>query len=197
MLRLLPEAPEHVPARDDLLDRCFGPNRRRKTSETLRRGRLPAAGLAFSLLDGTKLVGTLRLWHIEAGSAGAALLLGPIAVEPEFQRAGWGAVLMRQGLADAARLGHAAILLVGDAPYYARFGFSPALTEGLELPGPVERERFLGLELKPDALKGAHGRVVATGDRARFSDTDTPANAAPSPAQRTEPYPIPTHAFAQ
>jgi len=195
MLRSLPEAPEHVPAREALLDRCFGPTRYRKTSDKLRRGRLPAAGLAFSLLDGPRLVGTLRLWHIKAGSAGPALLLGPIAVEPEFQRAGWGAVLMRQGLAEAARLGHAAVLLVGDAPYYSRFGFSQVLTEGLVLPGPVERERFLGLELLPGALTGAQGRVVATG--ARATNSGTAANTTLSLPSRTEQSTIPTHAAAR
>lgn len=180
MPRLVSEAPGHVPARELLLDRCFGPDRHLKTSEMLRRGRQPAAGLAFSLLggrlrpaavigrparddtraDGQKLVGTLRLWHIAAGSAGPALLLGPIAVEPKWQSEGWGARLMRHGLAEAERLGHAAVLLVGDAPYYGRFGFTQELTEHLVLPGPVERERFLGLELVPGALEDAHGAVV-------------------------------------
>ncbi len=160
MPRLVPEAPGHVPARELLLDRCFGPDRHLKTSEMLRRGRQPAAELAFSLLHGQKLVGTLRLWHITAGSAGPALLLGPIAVEPKWQSEGWGARLMRHGLAEAERLGHAAVLLVGDAPYYGRFGFTQELTRRLVLPGPVERERFLGLELVPSALEDAHGAVV-------------------------------------
>jgi len=195
MLRLLPEAPEHVPAREELLDRCFGETRYRKTSEKLRRGRLPAPGLAFSLLDGARVVGTLRLWHIKAGSAGPALLLGPIAVEPELQHAGWGAVLMRQGLAEAARLGHAAVLLVGDAPYYSRFGFSQSLTDGLVLPGPVERERFLGLELLPDALKDARGRVVGTG--MRVTNPGTPANAESTSSPETEQPAIPTQATAR
>jgi predicted N-acetyltransferase YhbS len=163
MMRLLPEAPEYIPARERLLDRCFGPDRGRKTSEMLRSGRRPADGLAFSLLEGPRLVGTLRLWHIEAGSAGPALLLGPIAVEPKWQSEGWGAELMRHGLGEAERRGHAAVLLVGDAPYYRRFGFREDLTQRLDLPGPVERERFLGLELRPGALEDAHGAVVANG----------------------------------
>jgi len=164
MLRLLPEAPFHVPARERLLDRCFGPVRHRKTAEMLRRGRRPAAGLAFSLLDGRHLIGTLRLWEITAGSAGPALLLGPIAILPERQSEGLGTLLMRNGLAEARRLGHAAVLLVGDAPYYARFGFRQDLTDGLALPGPVERARFLGLELRQGALRGARG-LVFTRDR--------------------------------
>jgi predicted N-acetyltransferase YhbS len=190
MLRLLPEAPGHVPAREALLDRCFGPDRHLKTSQMLRQGRLPADGLAFAMLDGARLIGTLRLWHITAGSAGPALLLGPIAVEPRWQSEGWGALLMRHGLAEAERLGHAAVVLVGDAPYYRRFGFQQALTEGLVLPGPVERERFLGLELKPGALEGACGDVVATGAPEALSQS-LPM----SPL--TEHTSIPTHATAR
>ena len=194
MLRLLPEAPGHVPAREKLLDRCFGPDRHLKTSEMLRHGRRPADGLAFAMLDGRKLIGTLRLWHIEAGSAGPALLLGPIAVEPRWQSAGWGAVLMRHGLAEAERLGHTAILLVGDAPYYTRFGFRQDFTERLVMPGPVERERFLGLELIPGALRGASGPVVATG-ALDTAPADAALAALPLPPL-TERSSIPTHATA-
>jgi predicted N-acetyltransferase YhbS len=166
MLRLRPESPADIPARERLLDRCFGPGRHRKTCEILRRGGQPAAGLAFSLSDGGALVGTLRCWPIVAGSAGAALLLGPVAVDPQRQGEGLGALMMRHGLAEAARLGHAAVLLVGDAPYYGRFGFRRDLTRRLTLPGPVELDRFLGLELVPGALAEAEGAVVAASSQA-------------------------------
>jgi len=215
MPRLLPEAPEHVPAREKLLDACFGPDRHLKTSQMLRQDRLPADGLAFAMLggrlrpaavigrparddtraDGHRLIGTLRFWHISAGSAGPALLLGPIAVEPKWQSEGWGALLMRHGLAEAERLGHAAVVLVGDAPYYRRFGFQQALTERLVLPGPVERERFLGLELVPGALEDACGPVVATGALARKPDVSTLSTLSLSPL--TEQTTIPTHATAR
>jgi predicted N-acetyltransferase YhbS len=82
-------------------------------------------------------------------------------VAPDRQGNGIGALLMRHGLAEAERMGHAAVLLVGDAPYYGRFGFTRALTQRLVLPGPVEPERFLGLELVPGALDGACGDVSA------------------------------------
>lgn len=163
MLRLLPEAPDHVAAREDLLDRCFGPARHLKTCEMLRRGRLPAEGLAFALFDNGGLIGTLRFWHVNAGSAGSALLLGPIAVAPERQGESIGTLLVRTGLAEAERRGHASVLLVGNAPYYSRFGFRQALTENLAMPGPVEAERFLAMELVPGALANAAGPVVATG----------------------------------
>jgi predicted N-acetyltransferase YhbS len=62
------------------------------------------------------------------------------------------------------------VLLVGDAPYYERFGFSAALTDGLWLPGPYERERFVALELQPGALAGARGLVSATGELEKKPD---------------------------
>jgi len=163
MIDIREEVPGDVPAREALLERCFGAGRHRKTVAKLRRHRLPAEGLALSAHQDGTLVGTVRLWNIAAGSAGEALLLGPIAVHPERQGHGLGARLMRRALAEAAWCGHKSVLLVGDAPYYARFGFCRPLVQGLVLPGPVEIERFLGLELVPGALSGAEGRIVATG----------------------------------
>lgn len=157
------EAPGDVPAREALLDRSFGRARFRKTCERLRRGRLPAEGLAFSATQDGVLVGTVRLWQVDAGSAGPALMLGPIAVAPELRGQGLGKALMTHALASAAALGHRAVVLVGDAPYYARFGFSGDVVGGLALPGPVDRARFLGLEIVPGALAEAQGLIVPTG----------------------------------
>jgi len=163
MIQIETEGPGDVPARERLLDACFGRARWFKTCQRIRRDRLPAAGLSFVAREDGRVVGTVRLWHIEAGSAGSALLLGPLAVDPARQSAGIGGALMRHALAEAAKLGHPAVLLVGDAPYYARFGFTPALTTDLDMPGPVQRERFLGVELVQGALTGAQGLVKATG----------------------------------
>lgn len=168
MVTIRPESESDITAREALLDRAFGKTRRRKTSERLRDGRLPADGLAFTAVDRKgKLVGTLRLWPVIAGSAGPALLLGPLAVDCRMQKQGIGAALMRQALSEAARRGHTAVLLVGDEPYYSRFGFAAAKAHDLHLPGPVERRRFLGLELTPGALDGAEGLVMAAGHLAR------------------------------
>lgn len=160
-----PEEPADAAAREALLDRAMGPGRRRKSSEKLRRGRRPAAGLAFAARDEAgRLVGTLRLWNVACGERGrAALLLGPLAVDPAFKGLGLGSALMRHALREAARRGHGAVLLVGDAPYYGRFGFSPEKTAALAMPGPYERHRFLALELVPGALNGARGTLKATG----------------------------------
>ena len=163
-LRIAPEAPRHVAAREALLAEAMGPARFTKTSERLRDGRLPAQGLAFVALDGDEVVGTLRLWHISAGGA-PALLLGPLAVAQSHRSLGLGGKLIRHALAAAALRGHKAVLLVGDAPYYARFGFEAKLTSALTLPGPVDVKRFLGFEIAPGALAAAQGMVVAAGAR--------------------------------
>jgi predicted N-acetyltransferase YhbS len=164
MFTITPEVRADVPAREALLDRAFGKRRHAKTAERLREGRLPSPGLAFTARNGKgRLIGTIRLWDIAAGSAGPALLLGPVAVECRHQGKGIGAALMRYAIDEAHRLGHRAVILVGDAPYYGRFGFSREPVKDLHLPGPVERERFLGLELIPGALADAAGIVTPAG----------------------------------
>jgi predicted N-acetyltransferase YhbS len=162
MVTIIPEKAIHVPQREALLDRAFGPKRRRKTSERLREGRIPAERLAFAAVNRTgKLVATMRLWDVTAGTAGPALLLGPLAVDQRHRGRGLGSALMNHAIAAAKAEGARAILLVGDQPFYARFGF--AKVEGLALPGPVDPDRFLALELEPGALAGATGMVSAAG----------------------------------
>ena len=163
-LRIRDERPGDLSAREALLDASFGPARREKTSERLRENRLPAAGLALAAIEAGKLVGTLRLWHVDAGSAACpALLLGPLAVAQSHRSKGLGTKLICEALYRAMVRGHDAVLLVGDLAYYERFGFRRGVTTGLDLPGPVERARFLGLELEAGALAGARGMVRATG----------------------------------
>jgi predicted N-acetyltransferase YhbS len=166
MIRIDNEFLSDVAAREALLDRAFGETRFAKTSERLRAGRLPAEGLALAARDRAgRLVGTVRLWNVAAGLGRPALLLGPLAVDEAARGEGVGSALMREALHRAGGLGHRAVPLVGDAPYYGRFGFSAAMVEGLDLPGPVDRARFLGLELVEGALDGARGLVRATGRR--------------------------------
>lgn len=166
-LSLRAEKPGEGSARNALLDRAMGPKWRRKASHSLRRGRMPARGLSFVACDAAgQIVGTVRLWNVTAGEGGkAALLLGPLAVEPSVKSAGIGAALMRHAIAAAEQLGHGAVLLVGDAAYYNRFGFTADKTGNLAMPGPYERERFLALELVEGSLDGASGTLVAAGRR--------------------------------
>ena len=160
-----------VVAREKLLDLAMGPDRRKKSSEKLRRNRLPAEGLALVARDPQgHVIGTVRLWNVEAGVTPAgtpvdALMLGPLAVDPAHEGRGIGAALMRAAIARAHDRGHGAILLVGDAPYYERFGFFTEKTKLLMMPGPTARDRFLALELKDNWLDGAAGMVVASGRR--------------------------------
>ncbi|MFF8801757.1 MULTISPECIES: GNAT family N-acetyltransferase [unclassified Methylobacterium] len=163
MIQIRDEIASDIAAREHLLDACFGPGRFLKTSQRLREGRLPARGLALTAVQEDRLVGTVRLWDVETACGRPALLLGPLAVDPSLQGAGLGGALMRAAVARAAEGGHGAVLLVGDAPYYARFGFAPEKAAGLYMPGPFERERFLGLELRAGALEGAAGVLRATG----------------------------------
>jgi predicted N-acetyltransferase YhbS len=159
------EKASDVVAREALLDACFGENRHLRTCQRLRDGRAPAEGLAFSAMAEGRLVGTLRLWHVSAGGI-PALMLGPLAVEASSRKFGVGTALMDHALAAATTRGHRAVILLGDAPYYARFGFSPEKMAELSLPGPFERDRLLGLDLAAGALDGACGMIVATGAKA-------------------------------
>jgi predicted N-acetyltransferase YhbS len=151
-----------VAAREAMLDACFGANRRQRTCQRLRDGRAPAEGLAFSAVARGRLIGTVRLWHVSAGVV-PALMLGPLAVDPSCRKFGVGTALMTRALAVAKARGHGAVILLGDAPYYARFGFSGRKTGEVSLPGPFERDRLLGLELREGALDGASGMIMPTG----------------------------------
>ncbi len=149
--------------REALLDAAFGRKERfAKTCQRLRDGRVPATGLSLAARKNGIFAGTLRMWHVDAGGV-PALLLGPLAVDAKHRSLGIGAMLMDKAMARAADLGHRAVILIGDAPYYARFGFSRDYTRGLIMPGPVEAARFLGLELREGALQSAQGLVKATG----------------------------------
>ena len=146
-------------AREALLDLAYGPVRFEKPSERLRSGRAPAHGLSFVAVEDNRVIGTLRLWDVSAGPACAALLLGPLAVDPAQRRRGIGSSLVRHALRAAAKGGHRAVLLAGEAAYYSRFGFSAERTGTLWLPGLADKTRLLGLELTAGALDGVRGAI--------------------------------------
>jgi predicted N-acetyltransferase YhbS len=173
MVTLRNETHRDVEAREQLLDSVWGPSRFEKTAERLREGRGPAAGLSLVAEQDGNLVGTVRLWHVCAGSGRPALLLGPLAVDEGCRNRGIGSALMRRAIGIAGRRGHDALLLVGDAAYYQRFGFSAAKTGALWLPGAFERPRLLGCELKAGSLEGARGLIDATGRSVRNASFNT------------------------
>lgn len=158
--RIETECPGDLRARELLLDRVMGSGRFLKSSDNLRRGRNPSDFLALvARTDGGDIVGTVRLWDIHGGSVDA-LLLGPLAVAPEWSGRGLGSGLMEEAISRAAGLGHGAIILVGDPGYYSRFGFATHATARLDMPGHFERHRLLGLELVPGWLQGASGLIT-------------------------------------
>ena len=163
MVTIRNERAADIEAREALLDEAFGEARVRKASERLREGRLPAAGLSFIAAEGRRVVGTARLWPVACAGGQSALLLGPVAVAHDCRNRGIGAALVRRAVEAARKLGHRAVVLVGDAPYYGRFGFTAEKTGALWMPGPFQRHRLLALELSPGALDGARGLIAAAG----------------------------------
>jgi predicted N-acetyltransferase YhbS len=149
--------------REALLDDVLGEARFTKTSARLREHRLSAEGLSFVARARRRVVGSVQLWNVSAGPRRPALLLGPLAVASDCRNRGIGTALVRRALSDAREREHRAVLLVGDAAYYSRFGFASEKTQALWLPGPHERHRLLAVELAAGALDGAHGLVYATG----------------------------------
>jgi predicted N-acetyltransferase YhbS len=140
-----------------LYDLCFAPGRTALSSYRLRDGVAKVAGLCHVLRDGEGvLAAVIRYWPADVAGR-RVLLLGPVAVHPTRQGEGLGGLLIRESLAEARRLGWERVLLVGDAPYYRRFGFRKA--EGVEMPPPTNPDRVLGLALTPGAWDGVAGPV--------------------------------------
>ncbi|WP_119389440.1 GNAT family N-acetyltransferase [Taklimakanibacter lacteus] len=156
------QAADH-PAIEQLLDQAFGLSRWTKTSYRLREGNTAIEGLSLVTREaGFGLTGAISFWPLKIGDAGTdALLLGPLAVHPDRQNIGIGRALMHAGLDRAKALGHRLVILVGDAPYYARVGFKKAPYGQIELPGPVDPDRLLYLELAPGSLTLAKGLALA------------------------------------
>lgn len=151
---------------EGLLDLCFAPGRTALSSYRLRDRVPPVADLCRILRDdGGALVGAIRYWPVRVGGA-PALLLGPVAVHPTRQGEGLASALIHDTLARAAALGHARVMLVGDAPYYGRFGFERL--PGVVMPPPTNPDRVLGLALDPGAWDAVAGRVTRMEDAGRF-----------------------------
>jgi predicted N-acetyltransferase YhbS len=157
-LVIRPESLIDADAIDRLHERAFGPGRFARTAFRLREGAPPLLDLSFTALVGTLLVGSVRMTPVSAGDQ-QALMLGPLTVEPAFEGRGIGAALTRRSLDAAQEKGHRIVLLVGDEPYYRRFGFKRVPLRQLELPGPVNPDRFLVAELVEGALASARGPV--------------------------------------
>ncbi|QFT93781.1 Acetyltransferase (GNAT) family protein [Roseovarius sp. THAF9] len=141
-----------------LYDLCFAPGREALSSYRLREGVAPVAALCLVARDAEDiLAGAIRVWPVRIGAA-RALLVGPIAVHPTRQGEGLGGYLIRETLKIGQEAGWDRAMLVGDAPYYERFGFSRL--HKVKMPPPTNPERVLGMELIPGAWQGIAGKVT-------------------------------------
>ena len=161
MFRLLREAPEDVWEVEALYDLAFAPGRGALSSYRLRDGVDPLPDLCRVARDEyDALVGAIRFWPVRIGTAGApALLLGPVAVHPTRQGEGLGGLLIGDGVDRAAEAGWTRVALVGDEPYYRRFGFTRAEGAALIFPPPTNPDRLLARSLAPGAFDGVAGEI--------------------------------------
>jgi predicted N-acetyltransferase YhbS len=152
-LTLKPEQPQDAAAVEALLDHAFGPGRFVKVSERVRERAEFAPELSLCAWEDGKLLGVVRMWRVRVGDQ-PVVFLGPLAVDAGQRKAGLGGLLVVRALHAAEAAGEACVLLVGDAPYFGRFGFDAALAEDVRLPGPVDQRRVLAKAFKPVALNG-------------------------------------------
>ncbi len=160
MYRLSQEQPDDWWEVEALYDLCFAPGREMLSSYRLRQGVDPVAALCLVARDPDNAVAAaIRYWPVRVG-AGRALLLGPIAVHPIHQGEGLGALVIGDSLDRARQAGWQRVMLVGDAPYYGRFGFQRL--HGVQMPPPTNPARVLGLSLADhDAWAEVSGPVRA------------------------------------
>jgi len=155
-MQLFQETPADWWEVEALYDLCFAPGREALSSYRLRDGVAPVAELCLFLRGDEGVAAAIRFWPVRVGGADV-LLLGPIAVHPTHQGEGLGGWLMRESLSRAAALGWQRVLLVGDAPYYSRFGFERL--DNVIMPPPTNPARVLGQALVKGAWDGVAGQV--------------------------------------
>jgi predicted N-acetyltransferase YhbS len=143
--------------------RAFGPGRFARSAYRVREGSAPISPYCRVALLGNRIVAALRMTEARIGATGGALLLGPLAVDPDHVNQGLGRRLIGEALEAARAGGIRLVVLVGDAPYYGRFGFAPVPRGQIALPGPVDPARILALELVPGTLADYRGLVSAEG----------------------------------
>jgi predicted N-acetyltransferase YhbS len=154
------ERPQDAPAVHLLEERAFGPGRYTRSAYRLREGNAHDPELSFVARVSTLVVGSVRLSRIRIGAT-PALLLGPLIVDPAFHGKGIGRMLIEASVAAGRMAGHRVVLLVGDEPYYGRFGFKRLPPGRAVMPGPVDPMRVLALPLVEGALDALAGDVRA------------------------------------
>jgi predicted N-acetyltransferase YhbS len=150
------ETPADEAAIVALHDAVFGPGAYARAAYRLREGVPNDPALSFVAMAGQRLAASVRLTPIAIGGR-PALLLGPLAVDPEFKGRGAGKALVRKSVAAAHDAGHSVVMLVGDEPYYGPLGFTRLAPYAITLPGPVDPARVLVAGLTEGALDGLSG----------------------------------------
>jgi len=153
--------PADLPQVSNLHATVFGPGRFARTAYRIREGTPPISRYCRAAFLGERMIAAVRFTQITIGGDGHVLLLGPLAVDPEFAGKGYGRRLIGEALEAAKADGVRLAVLVGDEPYYARLGFHPAPPGQIVLPGPVDPKRLLAVELAPGALAAFRGLVAA------------------------------------
>lgn len=159
-----PATPGDIHAISELHARVFGPGRFARSAYRVREGQRDGDSVsAFCrvAIRGNRIIASVTFTEICVGGVPGALLLGPLAVDLEFAGQGFGRQLVAEGLEAAKEAGRTLVLLVGDAPYYGRFGFQVVPPGQITLPGPVNPARLLAASLVDGALARSHGRVSA------------------------------------
>lgn len=152
-MELSDETPDDWWAVEALYDLTFAPGRKALSSYRLRDDVPPVPAFCRVVRDTDETVGgAIRCWPIRVEDHDA-LLLGPVAVHPTRQGEGLGGLMIRDVLERAAPAGWPRVLLVGDAPYYERFGFKRL--NGVVMPPPTNPDRVLG----HGPWAGVRGRV--------------------------------------
>ncbi len=155
----LPENPAHDHAIDQINEDAFGPGRFARAAYKIREGGPHERDLSLVAIHWGKVIGSVRMTRIAAGE-GRALLLGPLAVIPDWKNHGIGRRLVALALDKAREAGHGAVVLVGDAPYYGQLGFTRMEYGQISMPRPVDRERLLAYELIDGSVAKLRGAVA-------------------------------------
>ncbi|MGE0628415.1 MAG: GNAT family N-acetyltransferase [Hyphomicrobiaceae bacterium] len=158
-----PLTPDDLPEVLELHARAFGPGRFARTAYRIREGTQPISHFCMFSRVGGELVAAIRFTEVTVGGKPGVLLLGPLAVEERYAGLGYGKRLVAEGIERAKAAGIKLVLLVGDEPYYARFGFKRTPPGRFLLPGPVDPARVLAAELAEGAMQEFEGPVEAAG----------------------------------
>lgn len=156
-----PAAAADLPAILKLNASVFGPGRFARTAYRVREGTAPLSPFCRVAVSRDRVIAALRMTRIAIGAETRGLLLGPLAVDPEFKGQGYGRQLVREALEEGRAAGLALVVLVGDEPYYGKLGFVRVPPGQITLPGPVDPMRVLAAELEAGALARVRGMITA------------------------------------